>query len=46
MALYIDKEKYPLTPGNCIAVEPGEVHEIINDGTEELILTYFGLLVA
>lgn len=44
--IYIDGEKFPLLAGNCIAVEPGEVHELINDGTEELVLTYFGLLVA
>ncbi|BAZ06291.1 cupin domain-containing protein [Calothrix sp. NIES-3974] len=39
----IDGEDYPLLPGNCVAVEPGEFHEVRNDGEEELILTYFGL---
>ena len=34
-----------LTPGVCVAVEVGEVHEIVNTGSEELILTYFGLKV-
>jgi quercetin dioxygenase-like cupin family protein len=43
--IYIDGEKFPLLPGNCIAVEPGEVHEIINDGAEDLVLTYFGLKI-
>lgn len=39
----IDGKEYLLEPGSCIAVETGEVHEITNNGTEELILTYFGL---
>jgi quercetin dioxygenase-like cupin family protein len=39
----VDDRDYPLTPGVCIAVETGEVHEVKNNGTEELVLTYFGL---
>lgn len=39
----INGTNYPLEPGVCIAVETGEVHEVRNDGTEDLILTYFGL---
>jgi quercetin dioxygenase-like cupin family protein len=34
---------YQLNPGVCIAVEPGEVHEVSNTGNTDLILTYFGL---
>ncbi|VXD16707.1 Cupin 2, conserved barrel domain protein [Planktothrix serta PCC 8927] len=34
---------YELKPGVCIAVEPGEVHEVTNTGNTNLILTYFGL---
>ncbi|MEM9153367.1 MAG: cupin domain-containing protein [Cyanobacteria bacterium P01_F01_bin.3] len=34
---------YPLTPGTCIAVAPYESHEVSNTGTEELVLTYFGI---
>ena len=41
----IDNKEYPLLPGDCIAVEPGEVHEIINTGLAELVLIYFGLRV-
>lgn len=41
--IQIDGQDYPLTPGVCIAVEPGEVHEVKNNSTEDLILTYFGL---
>ncbi len=35
---------YPLTPGTCIAVAPYESHKVTNTGTEELVLTYFGLI--
>ncbi len=41
----IDGEEYPLEPGNCIAVEPGKLHEIINNSSNVLVLTYFGLHV-
>ncbi|MEM8810929.1 MAG: cupin domain-containing protein [Cyanobacteria bacterium P01_G01_bin.38] len=34
---------YVMTPGTCIAVEPGEVHEVMNTGEQTLVLTYFGL---
>ncbi|HEY9700259.1 MAG TPA: cupin domain-containing protein [Trichocoleus sp.] len=43
--MQIDGQAQPLTAGVCIAVEPGEVHEVCNTGTEDLILTYFGLRV-
>lgn len=32
-----------LLPGVCMLVEPGDVHEVINTGTEPLVLTYFGI---
>ncbi len=41
----INGKSYSLTGGTCIAVEPGEEHEVSNTGTEELVLTYFGLRV-
>lgn len=37
---------YPLETGTCIAIEPGEVHEVVNNSSQDLILTYFGLQVA
>ena len=40
----INGHEYQLLKGSCIAVEPGEVHEIVNSGTADLILTYFGLI--
>ena len=39
----VDGAEHPLTPGVCVAVRPGEVHEIVNGGAEELVLTYFGV---
>ncbi|MBD6616411.1 cupin domain-containing protein [Komarekiella sp. 'clone 1'] len=41
----IDGKENPLLPGTCVAVELGEVHEIVNTGSTELVLTYFGLQV-
>ncbi|HWT00851.1 MAG TPA: cupin domain-containing protein [Pyrinomonadaceae bacterium] len=32
-----------LEAGACVTVGPGEEHEIINTGTSELVLVYFGL---
>ena len=41
----IDDVGYVLSVGTTVVVEPGEVHEIINTGAEELVLTYFGVVV-
>jgi mannose-6-phosphate isomerase-like protein (cupin superfamily) len=41
----INNQEYPLLPGNCVAIEPGEVHEVINSGSNELVLIYFGLQI-
>jgi len=43
--IVIDGNPQPLQPGVCIAVEPGEEHEVSNTGTSDLVLTYFGLRV-
>ncbi len=43
--IHIDGKEYPLIAGSCVAVEPGEVHEVVNNGATELVLTYFGLRV-
>ncbi len=39
----IDGQVYRLTPGVCIAVAPGETHEVKNTGSAMLVLTYFGI---
>lgn len=41
----INGNNYELQPGVCVAVEPGEVHEVTNTGQETLVLTYFGIQV-
>lgn len=41
----VNQQDYSLEAGVCIAVEPGEVHEVSNTGDQELVLTYFGLRV-
>lgn len=40
----IDGQHHVLTPGVCIAVAPGETHEVANTGEVMLVLTYFGIL--
>ncbi len=41
----VDGENHRLAVGSCIAIAPNEVHEITNDGDEDLILLYFGIQV-
>lgn len=43
--IYVNDQPQPLMPGTCVVVEPGETHEVINDGDGELVLTYFGLSI-
>ena len=35
--------EHQLERGVCILVEPGELHEISNTGSAELVLNYFGV---
>ncbi len=37
---------YVFAPGTTVVVEPGDVHEIINSGTTDLVITYFGVVSA
>ena len=39
----VEDKEYPIKKDVCVVVEPGEVHDIINTVSEELVLTYFGL---
>jgi len=41
----IDDVAYVFSAGLTVVVEPGEVHEIINTGGSELVVTYFGVLM-
>ncbi|NJM85767.1 MAG: cupin domain-containing protein [Leptolyngbyaceae cyanobacterium SL_1_1] len=40
----INGADYTLQVGTCIAVEPRE-HEVLDTGSTELVLTYFGLAI-
>jgi mannose-6-phosphate isomerase-like protein (cupin superfamily) len=35
--------QHQLQAGTCLLVEPGERHEITNNGSAELVLLYFGI---
>ncbi len=39
----INGEKNEIKKGDCITVEVGELHEIINDGQEPITLLFFGV---
>jgi len=43
--IIVDGTELDLTPGTCIVAEPGEQHQLINDGNMPLVLTYFGIKV-
>ena len=43
--IWIDGEAHPLTPGVCVTVEIGELHELKNTGDLPLVLTYFGVKI-
>ena len=43
--IYIDGVGYLFSAGLTVLVEPEEVHEIINSGTTELVVSYFGVLI-
>jgi mannose-6-phosphate isomerase-like protein (cupin superfamily) len=39
----VDGAVHPLAAGTCIAIEPGERHELRNPGGVELVVLYLGL---
>jgi mannose-6-phosphate isomerase-like protein (cupin superfamily) len=39
----VDAEEFQLASGVCVAVAPGERHEIANTGADDLVLIYFGV---
>ena len=41
----VDDVAHHVAAGGCIAIAPGERHEVANAGTTELVLTYFGIAV-
>ena len=41
--LTVEGKEVLLEPGVCVLVEPGEEHDIVNDGPSVLVLHYFGV---
>lgn len=41
--MMLDDAEHALAAGTCVAVAPGEAHEIRNNGAEDLVLLYFGV---
>ena len=39
----VEGEELQVTAGTCAVVEPGETHDIINSGSVDLVVTYFGM---
>lgn len=42
----INGKLLPLNEGDCITVEPGDKHELINSSKKDLIFYYLGVLVS
>jgi quercetin dioxygenase-like cupin family protein len=42
-AIEIDGAMHALPAGTCVAVAPGERHELRNPGSDELVVLYFGI---
>ncbi len=41
----INDVAYVFSAGTVVVVEPGDVHEIVNTGKTDLVVTYYGVLV-
>ncbi|MDH5573144.1 MAG: cupin domain-containing protein [Gammaproteobacteria bacterium] len=39
----VGNRDYKLSPGTCITVEAGELHEITNTTSDDLVVIYFGI---
>ena len=42
----INDQPHRVEAGTCLTAEPGDAHEVINSGNEELVVTYFGIEIA
>lgn len=40
----VDDVAYVFSAGMSAVIEPGEVHEIVNSGSSELVVTYFSVV--
>ncbi len=41
----VEGREYRVEAGICVVFEPAEVHEVVNTGAEQLVITYFGISV-
>lgn len=41
--LTVEDADYPIGAGSCFAIEPGEEHALVNIGSSDMALLYFGL---
>ena len=41
--IIINGQSYNMIKDTCVIVQAGELHELVNIGTDELIVDYFGL---
>ena len=41
----IDGTVHAIEAGSCIKIVPGEVHELRNTGSDDMVVLYFGVLV-
>jgi len=39
----VNSLEYQVSQGDCVIFSPSEVHEVLNSGSDDMILTYFGL---
>lgn len=44
--MIVDNKEYKLESGVCITIEAGELHEVRNNGEENLVINIFGVEVA
>lgn len=40
----VDGKYFVMEKDMCFTIEPGESHEVTNTGSEELVITYFGII--
>ncbi len=43
--LTVNGQEQHMEAGDCVVIEPGEIHELYNGGSGELVLIYFGIAV-
>jgi mannose-6-phosphate isomerase-like protein (cupin superfamily) len=42
----VDGVAHEAGPGDCVAVGPGETHALVNSGSDDWVLVYFGVVAA